>query len=134
MSDTKIPVTVNIDEAASRRQLEEQVGRLAREISSKSTVTLGFRLDDGAVAAQSQRLTSAVQQSLDQTSLKISMAVDKGSQKSITEEITSLISRASKMPNAYRDIMKFNESVGRRKIAHRIRAVTRKEFSIETAC
>lgn len=72
MSDTKIPVTVSIDEAASRRQLEEQVGRLAREISSKSTVTLGFRLDDGAVAAQSQRLTSAVQQSLDQTSLKVS--------------------------------------------------------------
>lgn len=77
--------------------MEEQLNRLAQEVGSKATVTLGFRLDDGAISAQSQRLTSAVQQSLDRTSLKISnVQLDKNVGNGFTKALEALGSQASK--------------------------------------
>lgn len=72
MSDSKqIPVTVKLDEASSRNQLESQIGRLTQEIGSKANITLGFRLNDADIAIQSQRLAKALQASVEKTSLKV---------------------------------------------------------------
>lgn len=73
MSDSKqMPVTAALDEAASRRQLESQLSRLAQEIGSKTKLTLGFQLSGADIAAQSQRLSKALQASVEKTNLKVS--------------------------------------------------------------
>lgn len=73
MSDSKqMPVTAALDEGASRRQLESQLSRLSQEIGAKSKITVGFKLNDGDIASESQRLSKALQASVDKTNLKIS--------------------------------------------------------------
>lgn len=73
MSDkNQIPVTAALNEAASRQQLESQLSRLSQEIGAKSKITVGFKLNDGDIASESQRLSKALQASVDKTSLKIS--------------------------------------------------------------
>lgn len=91
-----MPVTAALDEGASRRQLESQLSRLTQEIGSKTKLTLGFRLNDVDIAAQSQRLSKALQASVEKTSLKVSdIQVDKKATDGFSKIIKGIGEQAS---------------------------------------
>lgn len=97
MSDSKqMPVTAALDEAASRRQLESQLSRLTQEIGSKTKLTLGFQLSGADIAAQSQRLSKALQASVEKTNLKVSnVQVDKKATDGFSKIIKGIGEQAS---------------------------------------
>lgn len=97
MSDSKqMPVTAVLDEAASRQQLESQLSRLTQEIGSKTKLTLGFKLNDADIAAQSQRLSKALQASVEKTSLKVfDIQVDKKATDGFSKIIKGIGEQAS---------------------------------------
>ncbi|WP_369297172.1 hypothetical protein [uncultured Neglectibacter sp.] len=97
MSDSKqMPVTAALDEAASRQQLESQLSRLSQEIGAKSKITIGFKLNDGDIASESQRLSKALQASVEKTSLKVSdIQVDKKATDGFSKIIKGIGEQAS---------------------------------------
>lgn len=97
MSDSKqMPVTAALDEGASRRQLESQLSRLSQEIGAKSKITVGFKLNDGDIASESQRLSKALQASVEKTSLKVSdIQVDKKATDGFSKIIKGIGEQAS---------------------------------------
>ncbi len=97
MSDkNQIPVTAALNEAASRQQLESQLSRLSQEIGAKSKITAGFKLNDGDIASESQRLSKALQASVNKTSLKVSdIQVDKKATDGFSKIIKGIGEQAS---------------------------------------